>query len=41
MNNYFNIRLFSTLPLLGELSVHSKTIIQCQLKDMAQVILTA
>ena len=41
LNNYYNIRLYSTLPLVGELSVHSKTIIQCQLKDMAQIILTA
>ena len=41
MNNYQNIRLYTTTPLVAELNVHSKTIIQCQLKDMAQIMLTA
>lgn len=41
MNNYHNIKLFTTSPAMAELTVHSKTIINCQIKDNAKLILTA
>jgi hypothetical protein len=41
MNNYQNVKLFSMVPAMGELNVHSKTLIQYQIKDMARLMLTA
>lgn len=41
MNNYYNIKLYTTSPTMSELSVHSKTIINCQLRDNAKLILAA
>ena len=41
LNLYHNIKLYSTHHLVGELTVHSKTIIQYQIKDMDKLILTA
>lgn len=41
MNNYYNIKLYTTLPMMTELSVHSKTMINYQIKDTAKLILTA
>ena len=39
MNNYSNVKLFATVPTMAELNVTSKTIIQCQIKDMAKIVL--
>jgi hypothetical protein len=41
IGNYYNIKLFTTLPMMAELNVHSKTIIQCLVKDNAKLMLTA
>jgi hypothetical protein len=41
MNNYYNFKLYSTSPTMAELSVPSKTIINCQIKDNAKLILVA
>jgi hypothetical protein len=41
MSSYLNIKLFATNPLLAELSVHTKTIHQCLIKDNDKLILTA
>ena len=41
MNNYSNVKLFTTVPTMSELNVTSKTIIQCQIKDMAKIVLVA
>lgn len=38
---YSDIRIFTTCPLLSELSTGSKTIWQCGLKDKAKLSLTA
>lgn len=39
--NYYNIKLFATNPMLNELTVHTKTIHQCLIKDNDKLILTA
>jgi len=41
MSSYYNIKLFATNPMLNELSVHTKTIYQCLIKDNDKVVLTA
>jgi hypothetical protein len=41
MGSYYNIKLFATNPMLNELSVHTKTIHQCLIKDNDKLILTA
>jgi hypothetical protein len=41
MSNYYNIKLFATNPILTELSVHTKTISQCLIKENDKLILTA
>ena len=41
MNNYHNIKLYTTSPMMTELSVHSKTMINYQIRDNAKLILTA
>ena len=39
INNYSNVKLFTMLPSMSELNVHSKTIIQSQIKDMTRIVL--
>lgn len=41
MASYYNIKLFVTNPTLNELTVHTKTIYQCLIKDNDRLILTA
>lgn len=41
MASYYNIKLFATNPTLNELTVQTKTIHQCLIKDNDRLILTA
>ena len=41
VNQYSNIKLYTVVPTMMELSVTSKTIIQCQIKHMAKIVLMA
>ena len=38
---FYNIRLYSTTPTLGELSVHSKTVAQCGILESSVITVTA
>ena len=38
-NQYYNVKLFTMLPVLQELNLTSKTIIQAQIKHMAKLLL--
>ena len=39
--HYSNLKLFTLVPTMAELTVTSKTIIQCQIKHMAKIVLMA
>lgn len=41
IGSYYNIKLFTTLPTLAELSVPSKLVSQYLIKDSAKIVLAA